>query len=190
MIAWLYYLLLLLLSLAGLFINILGLPGLWLMVGAIGVYALLTGWDHYIGWPSLITLIVMGIVAESLEFLAGAAGSKAAGGRVRGMIGAVVGALIGGIVFSFIPVPVVATIVGACMGAFVGAAAMELTDRDFRHAMRVGIGAAKGRFLGIVVKSVIGVMMLIVVMIAALPIGGSRVLPSSAPAPTAPSTLP
>ena len=106
------------------------------------------------------------------------------------MIGAVVGALVGGIVFSFIPVPVVATIVGACLGAFVGAAAMELTDRDFRHAMRVGIGAAKGRFLGIVVKSAIGVMMLIVVMIAALPIGETRVMPASSSSTTMPSTSP
>src|SRR5881394_1323373 len=106
MLPWLYYFLLLLLSVIGLFLNILGLPGLWLMVGSIAGYAWLTTWNHFVGWPSVGTLIVLGLLAELAEFLAGAAGSKAAGGRKRGMLGAVVGALIGGIAFSFIPVPV------------------------------------------------------------------------------------
>lgn len=177
------------LSIVGLFLNILGLPGLWLLVTAAAGFAWVTGWDVYVGWPSIVTLIVLGLVAELLEFLAGAAGSKAAGGRTRGMIGAVVGALIGGIAFSFVPVPVIATIVGACLGAFVGAAGMELTDKDFRHAMKVGYGAAKGRLLGIVVKTAVGVVMLLVVMIAALPIGGATPVPTTSPS-TIPSTFP
>lgn len=170
MLPWLYYVLLLLLSVTGLFLNILGLPGLWLMVGSIAGYAWLTTWNHFVGWPSVGTLIVLGLIAELAEFLAGAAGSKAAGGRKRGMVGAVAGALIGGLAFSFIPVPVVATIVGACFGAFIGAALLELTDRDFRHALRVGMGAAKGRFIGIVIKTAIGVVMLLIILVAAIPI--------------------
>ena len=167
MVEWIAYILLLLLSVAGLLISILGLPGLWLMVGSFACYAWLTGWDHYIGWASMGTVIGLGLVAELAEFLAGAAGSKAAGGRLRGMFGAIVGAIVGGIAFSFIPVPVVSTIAGACIGAFVGAAILELTDRDFVHAMKVGWGAAKGRFWGIVVKLSIGTLMLIIVAIAA-----------------------
>jgi uncharacterized protein YqgC (DUF456 family) len=193
--AWVYYFLILIISIVGLFLNLLGLPGLWLIVGSLGVYGLITGWDVCVGWPSLIALVVLGLLAEVLEFLAGAAGSKAAGGRKRGMIGAVVGALVGGIAFSFVPIPVVATIVGAVLGAFVGAALMELTDRDFRHAMRVGYGAAKGRLIGIVVKTAIGVVMLLVLMFAAIPIGAARPQPVKPPpvppgASTAPSMLP
>ena len=135
------------------------------MVGSIaGTYAWLTTWNHFVGWPSVGTLIALGLLAEGAEFFAGAAGSKAAGGRMRGMIGAVIGALIGGIAFSFIPVPVVATIVGACFGAFLGAALLELSDRDFRHALKVGMGAAKGRFIGIVIKTAIGVIMLLIIL--------------------------
>lgn len=178
---WVYYFSLLILSVTGLFLNILGLPGLWLLVAATAGFAWATGWDIYVGWPSLIALVLLGLLAELAEFLAGAAGSKAAGGRTRGMIGAVVGALIGGIVFSVLPPPVIATIVGACLGAFVGAAGMELSDKDFRHAMKVGYGAAKGRLLGIVVKTAVGVVMLLVVMITALPIGGTPPAPSTQP---------
>jgi uncharacterized protein YqgC (DUF456 family) len=148
----------------------------------------------------VIALIVLGLLAELFEFLAGAAGSKAAGGRKRGMIGAVVGALIGGIVGSPI-LPIIGTILGACLGAFIGAAVMEFYDRDFQHAMRVGVGAAKGRFWGIVIKSGIGLIMLLVILIAALPLGAALPAvvtppptttvvpsPSTTQPPTAPAT--
>ena len=168
---WVYYLLLLLISVAGLFLTILGLPGLWLMVGAHAIFMAVTGVNVHVGWPSVVTLLVLGLLAEILEFAAGAAGSKAAGGRKRGMFGAIVGALVGGLVISFLlPIPIVGTIVGACFGAFVGAALMELTDREFMHAMRVGLGAAKGRLWGIVIKLLIGATMLVIIIIAAIPL--------------------
>src|SRR5438874_10517372 len=151
-----YYLLLLLLLLVGWLINLLGLPGLWLMVAAYGGYALATDWNNYVGWPSLLAMLILASVAEVVEFFAGAAGSKAAGGRKRGMIGAIVGGFLGAIFLSIIPIPVVAQVVGACLGAFVGAAVMEVYDKDWQHSLRVGVGAAKGRFVGIVVKLAFG----------------------------------
>ncbi|HMB95823.1 MAG TPA: DUF456 domain-containing protein [Tepidisphaeraceae bacterium] len=168
--AWLWYSLLLLIALTGLLLNILTLPGLWLMVAATAGYAWLTGWKHFIGPTSMTVLILLAIAGELLEFAATAGGTKAAGARKRGIIGAIVGALLGGIFLSFVPVPIVSTIVGACLGAFIGAAVMELSDRDFRHALRVGVGAAKGRFMGIVIKLAIGAMMFVIILIAALPI--------------------
>src|SRR3954452_21867046 len=116
-------------------------------------------------------MIVLALIAEAVEFFAGAAGAKAAGGRTRGAIGAVVGAFVGAILFSFIPFPPIAQIVGACVGAFVGAAVMEFTDKDWRHSLRVGVGAAKGRFWGIVFKSAFGVIMFLVAAFAAFPLG-------------------
>lgn len=167
---WLLYLLMLVVGMTGLFLNILGLFGLWLLISGYVVYAWLTGWNHFVGWPSVGTLLGLAIVAELAEFFAGAAGSSAAGGRKRGALGAIVGALIGGIVASFlIPIPVVGTVVGACLGAFVGASIAEFYDRDWQHAVRVGYGAAKGRFMGIVIKSVIGVLMLLIALVAGLP---------------------
>jgi phosphate transport system permease protein len=49
-----YYILLLVLMLTGLFLNILGLPGLWLIVLSYIIYAWLTGWNIYVGLPSII----------------------------------------------------------------------------------------------------------------------------------------
>jgi uncharacterized protein YqgC (DUF456 family) len=183
--AWLYYTLLLLCFVAGLLLNILAFPGLWLMVAAYVGYALLTGWDVYVGWPSVIALILLAGIAEVIDVLGSAAGSKAAGARKRGMIGAIVGGFLGAIFLSVIPIVIVAQIFGACLGAFLGAMIMELTDKDVAHSLRVGFGAAKGRFLGILSKLAFGIVMLVIGLIAAVPIGGKRTVPGATNVPPA-----
>jgi uncharacterized protein YqgC (DUF456 family) len=164
------YVILLLLMLVGLFVNLLGLPGLWLMVIAYVGFALATGWNVYVGLPSVIAVVLLALAAEAAEFFAGAAGSAAAGGRKRGMVGALAGGLIGGILGTPV-LPIVGTVIGACAGAFVGAAAFEFMDRDAAHSIRVGVGAAKGRFWGILSKLLFGLIMFAVAAYAALPYG-------------------
>jgi uncharacterized protein YqgC (DUF456 family) len=168
---WAYYLILLVMLAAGLFINILGLPGLWLMVGSTAVYAYVTRFPGYIGTTMLIVLVVLAALAEVVEFVAGSAGAKKAGATKKGMFGAVVGALIGGIFLSVVPIPVISTIIGACLGAFIGAAGMELIfDTDVERAARIGFGAAKGRLAGIVLKSLFGVIIFLCAAIDGLPL--------------------
>lgn len=166
-----YFALLLLALILGWFINLLGLPGLWLMVASHAGFGLLTGWDRLVGWHSTLTLVGLALLAEVLEFVAGAAGSNAAGGRKRGMFGAIVGGIIGGILGTPL-LPIVGTFVGACAGAFAGAALLELSDRNVTHSLRVGIGAAKGRFWGMVIKLSVGLAMFVVSAWAAFPVAG------------------
>lgn len=168
---WLWYVLLMALAqIVGLFLNLLGLPGLWVMLAAAGIYAFVTHLLH-IGWPGLIAMFLLAVAAEIVEFVAGAAGSKKAGGTKRGMLGAIVGALIGG-VFGTGFLPIIGTLVGAILGAFVGAAIVELLIRqDVEHSLRVGIGAAKGRFWGTVFKSAFGIAMMIIALWAGWPRG-------------------
>lgn len=197
---WLYYVLLVLVLLAGLFINIVGLPGLWVMLAAAGIYAWITGGD-YMSWWTLAILLALALLAELAEFVAGAAGSKAAGGSKRGMAGAIIGGLVGGILGTPIPVPVVATIIGACLGAFIGAFIVEYSiGRTTDESFKIGFGAFKGRLIGIIVKSAFGVIMLFVAAWMALPLGGAKPIGSSAPSSTtspasrrsttAPTTMP
>lgn len=156
---WIWYVLMLLMQVVGLFLNLLGVPGLWVMLAATGVYAFITEMA-YIGWPGLIAMFILALAAEIVEFVAGAAGSKQAGGSKRSMLGAIVGALIGGI-FGTGLLPVIGTLIGAILGAFVGAVIVELMIRqDVEHSVRVGIGAAKGRFWGTVFKSAFGLAMM------------------------------
>ena len=201
--AWLYYLILFIVLIAGWLMTIVTLPGLWLMAGALAAFGLITGWDRYVGWHSVIAMLVLAGIAEVIELGAGAAGSKVGGGRRRGMIGALIGGVVGAICLTgLVPIPVVGTIIGVCLGTFLGAAIAELSDRGVGHSMRVGAGAAGGRLAGILAKLAFGFLMLLVGMIAALPIGrGSaatippatvlvpRLVPASLPA-SLPATLP
>jgi uncharacterized protein YqgC (DUF456 family) len=169
---WLYYTLLILLQLTGLVLTLVGLPGLWLMVGAIAFYGWWTGFDLYIGWPALISMFLLATAAEIVEFLAGAAGSKVAGGTKRSMAGALAGGLVGAIAGSvLLPIPIVGTIAGMCIGSFGGAFLIEWwIKKELGHSANVGWGAAKGRFWGTVLKLVFGAVMFIVAAITALPL--------------------
>ena len=187
---WVYYVALIALLVTGLFVNLLGLPGLWLMLASAAAYAWVTGFGVHVGWQSLTVLLVLAIIAEVVEFLAGSAGAKKAGGSKRGMIGAIVGGLLGGFFLTFIPIPIVSTVVGVCLGAFLGAWAVELlVGKEMDQAVQIGVGAAKGRFVGTVLKTLFGLAMLVVAMITAFPTGASRAQPQL-PAPATSATLP
>lgn len=183
---WLYYLILVLLLLSGWVLNLFLLPGLWLMVAAAAGYAWITsGW--YLGVKSLIFLLVLAILAEAAEFVAGSAGAKKAGGTRRAMAGAIVGALVGGILFTgLVPIPILGTLVGVCLGAFLGAGIIELAiRRELWHSTRVGLGAAQGRLVGIMVKLLIGLAMFLLAAWTALPLPSQR---PALPNPTPPAT--
>jgi hypothetical protein len=109
------------------------------------------------------------------------------------MIGGVIGAFVGGILFSiFLPIWPVSTIIGAVLGAFAGALVMEFTDKEWEHAVRVGIGAAKGRLWAIAIKMLFGLAMFLVALFAGMPVGGAArvtTVPSSAGAMPATSPI-
>src|SRR5688572_12721106 len=179
MLDWLYYILLAVVLIAGWLLNILGVPGLWLMLLGHIAYAWITGWDSYVGWYSIGALFALALTAEIVEFAAGAAGSAKAGGTKRGMAGAVIGGLVGGIVGSIIiPIPIVGTIAGAIGGSAAGAMAIEhYIEANKERTLRIGWGAAWGRFWGILIKSGFGIVMLAVSLVTALPLGGRAAAP-------------
>lgn len=188
---WVYYLLLLALLVTGLGIVVMNLPGLWLMAAAAGLYSLITP-EHYLFPWGIVTILVLCLIGEVLEFFGKAGGAKQAGGSGRAMLLATIGGVIGGIVLS-IPIPIIGTIAGVCIGAFVGALAGQMTVAgDVEHSTRVGWGAAKGTLVGILLKLFVGVVMLLVTAWLALPIGRKASAPAvtSPPAVTAPATTP
>ncbi|HEX8523630.1 MAG TPA: DUF456 domain-containing protein [Tepidisphaeraceae bacterium] len=184
---WLYYSLLMVIGFVGILAIVLGLPGIWLIVLAALGYALLTKLA-YVGWITLTLLVLIAILSEMVEAVAGGAGAKREGASKRGIFGAVVGGLIGGLLGTFIPIPIIGNIIGACLGSLVGAVVMELmVGKELEHSLRIGVGAAKGRFLGIISKLGFAAVILIILAIKALPFGGRPTIAGS-PA-TAPSTI-
>lgn len=165
----LYYLLLMLIALAGLAISAVGLPGLWLMVAASVGFSLATG-AAVLSWQAVVVVAALALGSEIAEFLAGAAGSKNAGGTWRGVVGAVVGGVAGGIIG--VPVPVVGPVLGAILGAAIGAGLLELSNgqTSVQQAGSVAVGAAKGRFWGTISKLAFGSVMFVVLAIYAFPL--------------------
>lgn len=186
---WIYYLVMMVVSVVGLALAIIGLPGIWLIVAAVGVYAYLTG-GAYIGIWGLVLLIGLGVVAEILETVLGGVAAGRAGGSKRGMAGAVVGGIIGAIAGTpLIPIPLIGTIVGACVGSFLGAFGVEVLwlKRSTKDSLKVGTGAAAGKFAGMMTKLLFGGLMLVIAGIWSLPIWGPA---GTAIAPAGPATLP
>ncbi len=178
-------------DLCGLVLCAFTLPGTWLMLAAAGVYALLTR-GHYLGLKTWLVLLALTLTAEVGEFALGGAGAKKAGATKWGIAGGLLGAILGGIFLTgLVPVPVVGTIVGILLGTFAGAAAVELMlGNDVGRSLRIGLGAAKGRFTGIVLKVTIGVTMFVTSVYFALPLGSRWSPPPRRLAATAPATAP
>jgi len=144
--------LLVLLSVGGIVLAVLQLPGTWLILAAAVGYDWYYHW-HRVGWVWLISLAVFAVVAELFDTLAGVVAARKAGASRRAAIGALVGGIAGMIVFS-IPVPVFGTVVGGLLGCFLGALAAELSLRkDMVTGARVGLFATIGRLVGIIAKT-------------------------------------
>lgn len=152
-----------LLNAGGVLLVAMSLPGTWLMVLLTGLLAWWR-WDlEIIGWPTLVTITAIALLAEILEFITGALGAKKAGGTAWGALGAMVGAVVGGIAGTFV-LPILGSILGAAAGAFAGALVCErLTGRQLEEAAQSGRGAFVGRLIGTGLKLVAAVGMWIVV---------------------------
>jgi uncharacterized protein YqgC (DUF456 family) len=165
---WAAYAILLLLCLAGIFVTLMGLPGLWVMVAAALLYAWYTSFQ-FVGLWTLVILAAIAAIAELIEFLAGSAGAKKAGGSRRAAWGALIGGLLGAILLS-VPVPIIGTTIGLCIGVFAGALIGEMSVRDdAAHSIRVGVEATKARIYAIIIKLLFSIAMLGITAIKAWP---------------------
>lgn len=147
----------LIVMLIGLFMIPFGLPGLWLMIGVVA-YGAFTG---RVGWLTLGVLVLFGVIAELLEFLAVKKLSDRHGGSQLAFAGAIVGGLVGALVGA--PVPIIGSFIAGILGTFAGAALVTMYERrDVGHGMRVGFGAALGRAVAIGIKVFVALVVLVV----------------------------
>ncbi len=161
--------LLIILNTVWLALVVFALPGNWLIVISACLFAWWQGDKNVFSTYTLAAIIILAIIGELIEFFAGAGGAKKAGASWRGSIGAIIGALTGAVVGTFaIPIPVLGTLIGTCTGAGLGAWALELTaGRQLKESLRFGIGAGIGAGIGITAKFAIGVIIWLIVAVAA-----------------------
>ncbi len=166
---WLYYVILLLVMVAGVLLTLMTLPGLWLMLAATAGYAWLTHFQH-IGLRMLGVFLAITLVAEILETLAAGHAARKSGGSRRASFGALVGGVAGAALLA-VPLPIIGILIGACLGAFAGAMVMEVTKRgDATQSLNVGIAAAKGKLAGTLLKLAFAGVMLLLTAWRAMPI--------------------
>ena len=143
------------------------LPGNWLIVITTSLFAWWQWENKVFSIYTIIVIAVLALLGEIVEFFAGAGGAKRAGAGWLGAIAAIIGAILGAIAGTFV-VPLLGTIIGACLGAGLGAAIVELaTGKTTDASIRSGVGASAGHLFGTIAKLAIGIVIWLIVAVAA-----------------------
>jgi uncharacterized protein YqgC (DUF456 family) len=146
------YILLGIVSLAGLVLTVINLPGIWLIFGATLVAGIM---DKFQNLTPLILLILFFLCLASTfaDNIAAALGAKKFGGTGWGMAGAVIGGIVG----------MFAGIWGILLGPLVGAVLFEMlfAKKDFNTSLKAGWGT----FVGILVSMVLKLGLSVVIII-------------------------
>ena len=160
------FVLLTLVLIVSLMLIALGLPGLWVMIASAVVYNLVTATDA-IGWFTLVSVAVLGLIAEYIEFTMSGKYARKYGGSKRAGWGAMIGGIVGA--FRGFPVPIVGPIIGGFIGSFVGALIGEKTAGSTNAASaRAATGALVGRALAIAMKMGVGCAVAVWLFFAAM----------------------
>ena len=144
-------------------INLLSLPGNWLMVLNLCLFLLAFG-DPVAApdWTTLLVVLVLAIIGEVVEVFGGSAMAAKSGSSRRAMLLSLVVSMIGSVAGTFvIPIPVIGAaigaIAGAALGAFAGAWLGEAwIGSDWPTRKAISMSAMKGRMLGMVGKLAVG----------------------------------
>jgi uncharacterized protein YqgC (DUF456 family) len=176
---WAYYSLACLLLLSNIFgfaLNVAALPGNWWIVAGTAIFAWLVDFgDVGVRWPIVALLLVMALMGEALEFLAGTAGAARSGASRRAMALSVVGSIVGSLVGVFVglPVPIIGSAISAMIGGAIGAAVgatlgEDWAGRELDASMQVGMAAFWGRMLGTAGKVIVGAIMVVIATVDSL----------------------
>jgi uncharacterized protein len=148
--------------------NLLGLPGNWMIAATTALYVWLVPQDDNgtLRWLAVAVVVTLALLGELVELAASAASVKKVGGSRRGAILALFGSLAGAMTGLFVglPIPVVGSVIAAILFAGVGAlsGAMigeTMKGRTLADSWKVGQAAFWGRLFGTAAKTLIGALL-------------------------------
>ena len=166
---YLLLILLILLNVIWLLLVLFGLPGNWLIVISTCLFAWWR-WEYGVfSIYTLITIVVLAILGELFEFFGSMHGAKRAGASWQGSVAAIVGAVAGAVIGTFlIPILLLGTVLGACIGAGLATWSLELSHgRKMDESVRCAVSAGLGELLGITAKIAVGIIIWLIVAVAA-----------------------
>ncbi len=151
-----------------LLLNLLTLPANWVMIALSAMWYFLhpngDGGHGIINGMNLnyfITIIGLAIFGELIEYVTQAWGAKKYGSTTSGMFAGIIGAIIGAI-FGMPFFLGFGALLGALAGGFIGCYVMEkINGKEDGEAFKAAKGALFGRFLGVIIKCGIGVVIMV-----------------------------
>ncbi len=136
-----------------------GVPGSWITLGAIAIYAAATRFSD-VGWKMFIIMAGITAVGEIVESLLGVVYVARKGATKWGVLGAFVGGLAGA-VFGTAIIPLAGSILFGFIGAFAGAVVSEyIVYRSLDRALRTGFFAFSGKLLAMLAKFALAIVVL------------------------------
>jgi len=166
---YLWSIILILLNTCWLGLAVFGLPGNWLIVISTCLFAWWRWDDAVFSIYTLIAVAALAVLGELVEFFAGMVGARKAGASWPGSVAALAGAVTGAVLGTFlIPVPFFGTVLGACLGAGLLAWGLEFArGKKMNDSVRYAVGAGVGEFFGITSKFALGIVIWVIVTVAA-----------------------
>jgi uncharacterized protein len=145
-----------LLSLLGILLTIIDLPGIWLIYLATVILAVVTGFE-IITPLLLIILFFVSVLSTFIDNIVVALGARKMGGSKWGMLGAILGGIVG---------LIVGNLLGLFLGPLIGATLFEyiFAHKDISQSLRAGIGSFIGVFVSILLKTVVNVIIVVFVI--------------------------
>jgi len=141
-----------LLCVTGVVLSCLSISGTWFVAAAAALAVVLRG-DAFPGWGTVIVFVVLSVLVEAGEALAGAWGVSRRGGSKLAALAAVVGGIAGLFLGSVIPIPVVGSLVGMMIGGFALAFAVEAARlKKVEHAASIAWGTVLARLAVVLLK--------------------------------------
>lgn len=153
-------------------LNILMLPGNWLMVGSLAVFIFFAGPETGPGWVTLGIVVSLAVTGEILELFTGSAKAHKKGASRRAMALSLLLSMAGSVAGAFlVPIPVIGNAIGAIIGAAVGAFSGAWLGEawkgtDISQRSDIGTAAMTGRMLGMAAKLAVGVAIFVVQFIS------------------------
>jgi len=148
-------------SILGVLIGVLGLPGNFVPVlGAL--VAVLAGDGVAFTWGLFVVFLVIAASGEAVDQITGVLGARRSGATRPGMVGAAIGGIAGAVLGTLV-LPVLGSVIGVFVGCFGLTFLFEylFSERSAEESRRAGLGAVLGKAVATAYKFIAGFVLLI-----------------------------
>lgn len=114
-----------------------------------------------VGWPTLLALLLLTILAWSSDLLLTTVLSRRVGASWKAILGAILGGLAGGVFFGGW-IPILGTLLATIAGAVLGMVAMEMLDK---RNLRLAIRSSQGYLLAVLASSAVEAALALVMIL-------------------------